>query len=114
MSFNPICSGFTSVFIGIETVDDDCDDSTTSDELYMRIPDCAEPGEYTVRVCVDYDDGDEEVCENTKINVVESDTCSAVADVPSITAAGSVIPSPQIPGAPAGGEPAWRERPLPA
>jgi len=60
-------------------VDTNCDDSTTSEELYMRIPDCAEPGEYTVRTCADFDDGDEEVCEVTKINVVESDTCSASA-----------------------------------
>ena len=56
---------------------EDCDDSTTSEELYMRIPDCAEPGEYTVKVCVEFDDGDEEECQTTKINVVESDTCSA-------------------------------------
>jgi len=55
--------------------DEDCDDSTTSEELYMRIPDCAEPGEYTVQVCVEYDDGDEEDCDTTKIDVVESDTC---------------------------------------
>jgi hypothetical protein len=57
----------------------DCDDSTTSEELYMRIPDCAEPGEYIVKVCVEYDDGDEEECETTKINVVESDTCNIQA-----------------------------------
>jgi hypothetical protein len=57
----------------------DCDDSTTSEELYMRIPDCAEPGEYTVKVCVEYDDGDEEECATTKINVVESDTCNIQA-----------------------------------
>ena len=58
--------------------DEDCDDSTSSEELYMRIPDCAEPGEYTVKVCVEFDDGDEEECSTTKINVVESDTCSGV------------------------------------
>ncbi len=61
--------------------DEDCDDSTTSEELYMRIPDCAEPGVYTVKVCVEYDDGDEEECETTKINVIESDVCA----VPEIT-----------------------------
>ncbi len=58
---------------------EDCDDSTTSEELYMRIPECAEPGEYTVRVCVEFDDGDEEKCETTKIQVVESDTCKIAA-----------------------------------
>ena len=57
----------------------DCDDSTTSEELYMRIPDCAEPGEYTVKVCVEYDDGDEEECATTKTTVVESDTCNIQA-----------------------------------
>lgn len=56
------------------------DDSTTSEELYMRIPDCAEPGEYTVKVCVEYDDGDEEDCATTKIDVVESDTCQAAGE----------------------------------
>ncbi len=60
--------------------EEDCDDSTTSEELYMRIPDCAEPGEYTVKVCVEYDDGDEEECSTTKINVVESDTCRAAPE----------------------------------
>jgi len=65
--------------------DSDCDDSTTSEELYMRIPDCAEPGEYTVRVCVEYDDGDEEECGTTKINVVESDTCNVPAETPTTT-----------------------------
>jgi len=68
---------------------EDCDDSTTSEELYMRIPDCAEPGEYTVKVCVEFDDGDEEECATTKINVVESDTCKATATVP--TAGKTVI-----------------------
>ncbi|MEA2037929.1 MAG: hypothetical protein U9O94_10570 [Nanoarchaeota archaeon] len=62
---------------------DDCDDSVTSEELYLRIPDCAEPGEYTVRISVEYDDGDEEVTETTKINVVESDTCAITATTPS-------------------------------
>ncbi len=58
--------------------EDDCDDSTTSEELYLRIPDCAEPGEYTVRVCVEYDDGDEEECETRSIDVVEGDLCPTI------------------------------------
>jgi len=57
--------------------DSDCDDSTTSEELYLRIPDCAEEGDYTVKVCVEYDDGDEETCEITSIEVVEGDLCPA-------------------------------------
>ena len=70
--------------------DEDCDDSTTSEELYMRIPDCAEPGEYTVKVCVEYDDGDEEACETAKISVVESDSC-ALPDVDSSASTGKTI-----------------------
>lgn len=71
--------------------EEDCDDSTTSEELYMRIPDCAEPGEYTVRVCVEYDDGDEEVCETTKINIVESDTCKVTKEEEPVSIGKTVI-----------------------
>jgi|TARA_B100002003_G_C14143867_1_gene549981 hypothetical protein len=52
-----------------------CDDSITSEEIYLRIPDCAEPGEYTVAVTVEFDDGDEEVTRTSKVRVVESDLC---------------------------------------
>src|SRR3989338_2460642 len=55
--------------------DEDCDDSTTSEELYMTIPDCADAGEYTVKTCLDYSDGDEEICQTNKIEVVASDSC---------------------------------------
>ncbi|MBI2139832.1 hypothetical protein HYU14_02825 [Candidatus Woesearchaeota archaeon] len=54
----------------------DCDDSTTSEELFLRIPDCAEPGDYTVRADVEFDDGDEEVSRTTQITVAEGDLCS--------------------------------------
>ncbi|MBI2576026.1 hypothetical protein HYV84_02345 [Candidatus Woesearchaeota archaeon] len=59
--------------------DSDCDDSTTSEEIFLRIPDCAEPGEYTVNVGVEFDDGDDEVTESTKIAVLEGDTCPSDA-----------------------------------
>ena len=72
-----------------KTADKDCDDSVTSEELYLRIPDCAEPGQYTVKVTVEYDDGDEEVTETTKINVVESDTC--VASISELAITGKTI-----------------------
>lgn len=83
--------------------DEDCDDSTTSEELYMRIPDCAEPGEYTVRVCVEYDDGDEEECATTKINVVESDTCIAPAEEPEVTGKTIITIGPETQDITAGG-----------
>lgn len=50
--------------------DEDCDDSVTSEELYMRIPDDAATGEYTVKVEVEYDDGDEVETKTTSIMVI--------------------------------------------
>jgi len=57
-------------------------ESTTSEELYMRLPECASAGTYRVDVVVEYDDGDEEVKDYTTINVVNGDTCSPL--VPSM------------------------------
>lgn len=48
----------------------DDDDQTTSEELYMRIPDNAETGEYTLRVEVTYDDGDETEVEEMLVRVI--------------------------------------------
>ena len=43
--------------------EDDDDDQATTEEMFLRIPDDAETGDYTVRVEVFFDDGDEK---NTK------------------------------------------------
>lgn len=51
------------------------DDSTESEPMYIRIPDCAEAGLYTVKVDVYYDDGDERVSEETSIDVIAGDAC---------------------------------------
>jgi len=51
------------------------EDSVTSEELYMRIPECAVAGEYTVVVEVEYDEGDESITEDYSMTVVGSDTC---------------------------------------
>jgi len=56
------------------------EDTVTSEELYMRIPECAEAGQYTATVTVEFDDGDEEVSESFLVNVVESETCGMSAD----------------------------------
>ena len=56
------------------------DDTKSSEELYMRIPECAEAGQYTLKVTVEFDDGDESVSENHVVTVVESETCGAGAD----------------------------------
>lgn len=55
------------------------DDVKTSEELYMRIPECAEAGDYKVRVEVIYDDGDEKVSKETMITVREGEFCAPVA-----------------------------------
>ncbi len=60
-----------------EEGDDDGDDVKTSEELYMRIPECAESGDYKVRVEVIYDDGDEKVTKESMITVTEGEFCSA-------------------------------------
>ena len=45
-------------------------ETKTSEELWFRIPDDAESGEYDVLVSVEFNDGDDEVSETYKINVV--------------------------------------------
>ena len=52
-------------------------ESTTSEELYLRIPTCAEAGVYDVDVRVSYDDGDEVVTDSAQITVTEDETCGA-------------------------------------
>ena len=51
------------------------DDSETSEELYVKIPNCAEAKSYTYNVIVEYDDGDEEISESGLIYVTEGDIC---------------------------------------
>jgi hypothetical protein len=50
-------------------------DSATSEEMYMRIPVCAEPGHYSAVIEVRYNDLREAVYGNAIITVVESDAC---------------------------------------
>ncbi len=54
------------------------DEATTSEDLFLRIPSCTEPGTYVVRATVDYADGDEEVSEDTTIVVGEDPSCDVV------------------------------------
>lgn len=56
------------------------EDTVTSEELYMRIPECAEAGQYTATVNVEFDEGDESVTESYMVNVVESDACGVGVD----------------------------------
>ncbi len=53
-------------------------ESTTSEELYMRLPDCASEGTYTVKVAIDYDEGHESDSAETSIKVSKGDCPAAV------------------------------------
>ena len=57
---------------------DDVDEgkSVTSEEIFLRIPVCAEAGDYRVEVEAEYDDGDETVSEIYSLTVVPSGACS--------------------------------------
>ncbi len=57
------------------------EDSTTSEELYMRIPDCSEPGIYDVEVEVEYDEYDR-ASETKTIAIVEGDFCESQGQQP--------------------------------
>lgn len=57
-------------YLGVEA-----DENKVSEELYLRIPQCTEPGQYTGQVKVTYDDGDEVETQNVLIDVVESALC---------------------------------------
>ncbi len=54
------------------------DEATTSEDLFLRIPSCVEPGEYVVRARVTYADGDEELSKETSIMVTEDESCDLV------------------------------------
>ncbi len=51
------------------------EESTTSEEMYLRIPTCAQPGDYDVGIEVTYDDGAKSVDQMESIKVVEDETC---------------------------------------
>lgn len=58
----------------------EAEDTVTSEELYLRIPNCADAGEYDVIVKVEFDEGDEFVTSAEKITIVENEICSATSD----------------------------------
>ncbi len=51
------------------------DEATTSEDMFLRIPACAEPGDYVVKATVEYADGDEVVTKQTTIQILEDETC---------------------------------------
>jgi len=53
------------------------DDEVTSEELYMRVPDCAKPGTYDVVIEVTYDEGFETETRRTVVEILPDEACSA-------------------------------------
>jgi len=53
------------------------DDEVSSEELFIRIPTCADSGVYDVEISAEYDDGDERTEVLRSIRVVEDDSCPA-------------------------------------
>jgi uncharacterized membrane protein len=54
--------------------------SLSSEELFLRIPTCVEPGLYKVRVAVEYNDGYEVAFKESMIRILEGESCGIVQD----------------------------------
>lgn len=96
-----------SDFIDELEKDGDDDDETTSEELFLRIPDDAVTGEYTLRTTVEFDDGDERESTEQIIRVVgkerlveekpvikEKTIITVAADAQGLQAGGSEVAYP--------------------
>jgi hypothetical protein len=51
------------------------DDEEETEELFLRMPKCAEPGIYEMTVDVWYNDGHSKVSDSTKVTVLENEAC---------------------------------------
>jgi len=56
---------------------DNNDKQEETEEIFIRIPKCAKPGNYDVNINVEYSQRHYKVSEHQTINVLEDDTCSA-------------------------------------
>lgn len=57
----------------------EADESTTSEELYLRIPLCAKPGDYSLKATVEFNEGFSKVSTTKNVEVELSDSCSEQA-----------------------------------
>jgi len=64
----------------------DNDDQATTEEMFLRIPDNAETGDYKVRVEVYFDDGDKKNAKETSISVLGGETVQAKAQEKTVIA----------------------------
>ena len=51
------------------------DDEKESEELFLKLPKCADPGVYDLNVDVWYNDGHNKVSQSTKVTVLENEQC---------------------------------------
>lgn len=63
-------------------LDIEAGETKVSEELYLRIPVCTEPGQYNGQVKVTYFDGDKVVAQDVVLDVVESPVCEANQPAP--------------------------------
>jgi len=57
----------------------DADESTTTEEMYLRIPACTKEGTYTLKATVTYDEGYEKATKEMSIQVLKGDSCAATS-----------------------------------
>jgi len=67
----------------------DSEDTKKVEPLYVRIPECAKPGQYQATIKVSYDEGDESVIQNKLLNVVSSDACTTAGTGKTVVAVSS-------------------------
>lgn len=53
----------------------EANEALSSEDIFLRIPSCATPGNYIVKATLQYADGDEETAKQTTIKVTEDSTC---------------------------------------
>ncbi|MFH1182545.1 MAG: hypothetical protein V1702_06305 [Candidatus Woesearchaeota archaeon] len=59
----------------------DSEDTTSSEELFLRIPVCAQPGSYQAIVSVEFNDGDDSIKTTKTIQITEGDVCPIKAEM---------------------------------
>lgn len=57
----------------------DADDRKTSEELFLKLPQCVKEGDYAAEVSLEYDEG-KTVSKNFQLHVLEEEKCAAPAD----------------------------------
>jgi uncharacterized membrane protein len=59
----------------------DSDDEEETEELFIKVPKCAEAGAYDAQIVVEYNNGFSRIAAQKKVNVLEDPACKPVQDV---------------------------------